>query len=494
MSQVDTIVNFALKYAGTKPSRYINNGMTYCQRFVQDAYAAAGLGGTAGSAAAARKKWMISNNGKSAPAGAAVYMNSKSYPQYGHVGVSVGGGMMVDVQSAKAGITKRAIPSSALGWGWNGGVKPSGAGSGGSGRGSVSASEENKQEIPDNPELKVYATNVSGRQTFNAVTENYHVYINGRDVTGYISNLEMSEDINSLAAELSFAVPINPKDKYMFNAVKKPACGDKISFRNGDKELFMGIIVEVGLDGTVKAYDYGWYMNKQEINYQCNGIDATSAIKGLCEKCGLVEVGQIYSIPTVIQQNFIGETPASILDKILAIATADQGRNYLFKVRSGKLNVWIYPTLLTVANYRQPYGKEWDITWLLGGLSGSQSIEDMKNKVVAVSQSEDSVTVIGAAEDKKSQEKYGTLQAVIKLDSGDPDAQAAAKLKELNMVTENYSVDEIMGNDNVISGVILDFSSGDYGVDGYYLVKSVKHSYGANHTMSLELLKVVKPS
>ena len=86
------------------------------------------------------------------------------------------------------------------------------------------------------------------------------------------------------------------------------------------------------------------------------------------------------------------------------------------------------------------------------------------------------------------------MQAVIKLDSGDPDAQAAAKLKELNMVTENYSVDEIMGNDNVISGVILDFSSGDYGVEGYYLVKSVKHSYGANHTMSLELLKVVKPS
>lgn len=490
MSQVDTIVKTALGYVGKRPSRYYKGKMTYCQRFVTDCYAAAGLGGSAGSAMDAKKKWMISSDLKNVPAGAAVYLKSKSYPQYGHVGVSVGGGMMVDVNSGR--ITKRAIPSSAYGWGWNGGKKPSGAGSG-----SVSASGgsgDNETQTPDKPELKLYETKITGRQVFDAVEEDYHIYINGR-AADYVADVELSESIDSLSAELSFKVPINPKDKYMTYAVKRPACGDKVIFRNGNTILFGGIIIEVGLDGTVKANDYGYYLNKQEIIFQCLGVSVTNAIKQMCNKIGLVSIGELCEIPTKITKNYINQTPAAILEDMLTIASVEQGKNYKFKVRNGKLNVVPYPTVVTIANYRQPGGRQFDCSWLLGGVSGSQTMSDMRNKVVVVSNSDSSTNILATAEDKASQEKYGVLQTVVQVDDGAAAAtKAKAKLKELNVITESYSVDEMLGADIVSSGMILYFSSDGYGLKGLYLTKSVTHKYSPNHTMSLELIKVVQVS
>ena len=343
-------------------------------------------------------------------------------------------------------------------------------------------------------ELKYYETNVSGRNTYEARAENYRVVCGGYEITDYVSNLEMSEDINALSAELSFNIPVNPKDKYLTYAVKPIECGDKVFFYNGDVELFRGIVLEVGIDGTVKANDFGYYMNKQEICYQCNGVSATEAIKGLCKKCG-IEQGEIVSIPTIITKTFINKTPSSILESIIARAEADQGKNYLFKVRKNALNVVAYPTRLTVAQYRQPYGEQFDVTWLLGGVSGSKSMEDLRNKVIVVYNLGGATATLTALSDAESQKKYGVLQTIVETESSaNAKSLAQAKLKELNVLTESYAVDEMLGSDAVISGVIMEFSSDEYGLTGYHLVKSVKHSYQPRHMMSLELLKVVKPS
>lgn len=601
MSQISTIVNFALSYVGKKPARYYSGGMTYCQRFVTDAYVKAGLSGSAGSAAAARNMWMKAGSKstvKNAPAGAAVYLPSSSYPQYGHVGISVGSGMMVDVGTSC--ITKRAIPSTALGWGWNGGkqpdgttdtvtyktvtaeftgyctcktccganakgitangeiadatkktcaapksiafntyVKPIGTGTaidnvvyrvndrGGAividsngvyhidilfsshsealsfGRkrgklliysGNPTASYTGSEsEVNEKSEMKVYETDVFGRNVYHAVEENYHLYVNDKEITGIVSDLELAEEIDALSAELTFKVPVNPKDTDMFKKVKKPQCGDKVFFENNGNELFRGIIIEVGLDGTVKANDYGFYLNKQEITLQCNGITADKAIEKLCSKVNLVEIGEICSIPTNITQNFIGETPAAVLEKILNIASAEQEKNYLFKVIKGKLCVMPYPTKLTIGMYKQPNGKEWDCTWLLGGVSGSISMEEMRNRVVAVSEDESNLATLAVVDDKASISKYGVMQTVVKAGGDTARTLAVSKLKELNLLTESYSVNEMLGVDAVTSGIIMYFSSTDYGVSGYFLVKSAKHTYCPNHKMALELIKVVKP-
>ena len=45
----------------------------------------------------------------------------------------------------------------------------------------------------------------------------------------------------------------------------------------------------------------------------------------------------------------------------------------------------------------------------------------------------------------------------------------------------------MLGSEAVTAGVLLLFSSDKYNLTGAYLVKSVTHTFGADHRMSLDL-------
>lgn len=123
-TQVEKIIETAKARIGA--TYYNRNGMTYCQEFVRHCYEAAGIKGNAGSAAAARQKWMQSSSKDSIPLGAAVYFKG-SNPKYGHVGIYAGGGQVIHV--GKKCVVKTGLSGGGqyLGWGWQGGVKPTGA-------------------------------------------------------------------------------------------------------------------------------------------------------------------------------------------------------------------------------------------------------------------------------------------------------------------------------------------------------------------------------
>ncbi len=127
-SQVDMILEYANSKVGT------NAFPNKCQAFVRSCYEYAGLYASAspGSAKEAYNLWCVSNSRDNIPVGACMYfIGGEVDATYGHVGIYAGNNTIIDSRNAKKGVVKEQIPqwlwNSYVGWGWQGGVAPSGS-------------------------------------------------------------------------------------------------------------------------------------------------------------------------------------------------------------------------------------------------------------------------------------------------------------------------------------------------------------------------------
>ena len=87
------------------------------------------------------------------------------------------------------------------------------------------------------------------------------------DITEAVSSPEARDELSALSVELTFtAVRNNNRDKYMHWYNIEP--GDKLRVVNHGAEVFSGVVLTVGLDGSVTVNDPGWYLTKSEIILQ----------------------------------------------------------------------------------------------------------------------------------------------------------------------------------------------------------------------------------
>lgn len=119
-TQVDNAIAWARRQIGS--SSY--NGR--CQAFVADCYSR-GAGMTRRSAATATqayKMWCVSKSKTNIPRGAAVYFDGTN-PSVGHVGLYIGNGQVIHA-AATVRLASLNSMKNYRGWGWNGGVQPTG--------------------------------------------------------------------------------------------------------------------------------------------------------------------------------------------------------------------------------------------------------------------------------------------------------------------------------------------------------------------------------
>ena len=77
------------------------------------------------------------------------------------------------------------------------------------------------------------------------------------DITEAVSGLEARDELSALSVEVTFtAVRNNNRDKYMRWYGIEP--GDKLRIVNHGAEVLSGVVLTVGLDGSVAANDPGW--------------------------------------------------------------------------------------------------------------------------------------------------------------------------------------------------------------------------------------------
>ncbi len=317
-----------------------------------------------------------------------------------------------------------------------------------------------------------------------------------QDITEFIGNLTATDELNALSVELTFDQILSPWDKYVPKLNLSP--GDKVRVNNHGVDVYSGVIVKVGLDGSVTAYDQGWYLNKSQIIYQCSSLPADQAIKAMCAKAGIA-VGRITSLPTVITQSWVGRTPSEILSDILSTCNAETGKEYQYRVLNDALTVSQLTTVPIVVYHKPTFNISYfDITWALGQVSGEDSMEEMSNAVVIAAEDDGKVYIGAEAKNTASIKKYGMLQKVetVTEDPGNAKLKQMAKnlLSQSDRIQRTRTIDEIWGADEVTSGVVLSFNSDMFGISGKQRVTKVTHHYGgAGHTMSLELQALEEP-
>jgi hypothetical protein len=303
------------------------------------------------------------------------------------------------------------------------------------------------------------------------------------NITPIVGTIGWSDDIDTLGQQLSFNTAYNDH-RYFPQVSIEP--GDTIILKN-KQEIFRGTLVTEQRNGayerTFTCFDPAFYLNKSKEIFQCNKVRADVAIKQLCALVN-VPVGKIVDISAIIKKIFNAEI-SSIIKEILDIAEKTLGVKYRMEMRQGKLFIEKQMDLLIKGSFL--LGRtEYDLNESISNPSRKRSIEEMKNSIKLVNNEK----VIATVKDNNLITKYGLLQEVQDVsDDEKSKAKNIAKnlLKDLGRVLEESSL-EMIGNDEVRAGRLIDIVEPKTGIKGRHLIKNVNHTLDkGNHKMSMQL-------
>lgn len=312
----------------------------------------------------------------------------------------------------------------------------------------------------------------------------YKVMVDGEEIEN-AGNLAWGDDIETIASEFSFVSP------------QQVNVGAKIVIINTQtgKEVLRGILTDKSFDKSklyqYSGFDYGFYLNKNEIIIQFNKVKIDTAIKQLCAKIG-VPCGNICNINAYVTKIFKDNTVSDIILELLEMARKKTGAKYIFSCQCGKLE--IIDTMAECESIIElTDGQELKIADSLGNISYSESIQELKNSIQIVDSGEKSIFVVASARDNESISKYGLLGQVESVDKDDKTSKSVIAnnlLKDLNKITTSVQV-EMLGTDDLKKGSILNFNYPEYNLSGNYYAKTTKHNISNNiHRISAEFIKV----
>lgn len=301
------------------------------------------------------------------------------------------------------------------------------------------------------------------------------------DITSHTGSYQLSDNVDTFGAEFKFKLMANPLDKNY--AGKDIEIGSKVAFIHDGILMFSGIVTSYQRNHLAiweyTCYDYGFYLNKNEVMIQFNKVPVSDAIKRLCQENSIV-IGEICEISTVISKIYSGDTIGDVIKDLLKMASDELKTRFRLEMRGNKLFIEKYKDLYVNTK----------VINIVGNFSNSNSIEDMKNRIVVVSSSEKNAQIIAETSDAKSIEKYGLLTKIEKIeDKKKPQAANVSDgmLKDLNSVKKTFTV-TTLGSDLVRAGRMLVFRQPEIGLEGAFLVKNCVHTYEGNkHTMQLDL-------
>ena len=493
-TQVQGAINWARKKLGTK----MYSGR--CQAFVADAFAyGAGMPRrSAASAKVARSMWRVSKSRSNIPVGAAVYFDSPTSPQFGHVGLHIGNDQVIHAFGSVKQMSVQSIINCGYGyqgWGWNGGVKPTGAGTTTTVPETDSGEENVSQEdavihIPQTE--KIYT--LYEEDTPYKLPDVYAVQWQSgtskrvRDISDRVTSPTISDDSESIAVELSFQVLQASGEKFFPPLEILP--GDYVSVVNTNSKecVFTGMVEMVSgsyrESMTVTCYDEGRLLTTNDIIIQFDNVAAKTAIAAVAAKVGI----QTVSCPDLVSSVYGIEksNAGTIIQGILETVTSENGVVYFPRMMGKTLVIRSYGETVMRGYCRQEKNlAPFDILTECGTPQVSWDISDLKNEIKVYSEADDSVSVLADVLNLESMARYGKRQAIETYsDQDDVTAmtKAATALRERNKVAEEFTL-ETYGSDRICAGVRMKVDLAE--IRGEFWVTAVKHDLGPPHMMTL---------
>lgn len=313
-----------------------------------------------------------------------------------------------------------------------------------------------------------------------------------QEITAYVSDLSLRDDADAYSAELSFTVAVNPHDPFLKDL--KIEAKDGIVLKNGSNTVFAGFVIRRTKAGAVECRDNGFYL-KSDITCQFNGTEAANALKTVCKKAG-IQYGW-YSIPSIsITGDYTRTQASSVIDSILEQMENETGKRFIHRMINNKLCVRAFDENVTTVTYTRPVSKPLNITWAVGEVEVSSTMEDMATNIVVQTDENDTTVTLATAKDPDAVTKYGYMTKMLSVDADKKNTAVTVlnnAIKEYASPTTQASVGKIWGSDAVIPGTLLKFGSDKFGLSGKWWVTSVTHTYQPYHYMSLELLAYETP-
>lgn len=310
------------------------------------------------------------------------------------------------------------------------------------------------------------------------------------EITDYTGNISWSDSLDTLGVQLDFVTAFS--DEKYFQKIDINA-GDKVILK-GEDIIFTGIIVSQSINGkTEKSYtcfDFAVYLNKSMVIKQFKKISAGTAIKQLCLSAG-INIGEIAKMNKLINHIYKDSTIADIIDDIINQESSESGKKFIKEMREDKFYIIEQPkTPIEVFFKPAENVSAFNIAQYPGNISKTLSIEEMKNSIIIVSNSEKSTRIIAHAKDNKSIDKYGLFQEITTVDDKElSKAKNIAEniLKEKNTINESISL-QLIGNKKIKAGRILQLEESKTELKGLYRIISSKHTISKGiYTVDTEL-------
>ena len=308
----------------------------------------------------------------------------------------------------------------------------------------------------------------------------FGVRINGGGYSRVVSNLTFSTSTDTLGMQAEFEIAYRTKE--LVHA------GDTVHLTTGEDIFSTLKVIDVQRDGIkprkVTCFDYGFYLNENEVIIQFKNIPADQALKELLGRFGIS--ARITSLPYKIKKIYKGEKVSDVIRDILEQCTAVSGIRYFFEMRN--------KTLVIDSIYNNRISRNFNI---ILNPSTRESMQNLKNQVVIVTDDSDSIQTYTTVKDDNSIRKYGLLQKVEQIGAEDKaKAQKIAQetLKALNKLELASSL-EVLGElkTDLRANSIITLNEPKTGMSGDYLIKSAVHTVKnstSHHTVKLEVEKL----
>lgn len=326
----------------------------------------------------------------------------------------------------------------------------------------------------------------------------YKVYLckneKSEEITDVVSDLQWEESLDTVGVSLSFSTP-DTEERYTPRLLIE--AGDIIRVHNDEGELIRAVVVNVTRKypkRDVKACDFGFYLNKNDVVIQFKDKSVTDCLKELFTKVN-VSVGDICDMPAKVSGIYI-KNVNEIIKELIEIQQGNDGKKYYYELRADKIYVfqlteepiqYIFKPAFNVAAF--------DVTDKNAHGRGqyTHSIENMRNSVTAVINSKTTgnlPAVEFTVSDDENIKKYGRLSENYSVNSEDLDnikSLAKNELTDKNKLKRELTIDFI-GHDSARPGRVMHIIDEYLMIDDFFRIQAVNHKISGNiHTMTCTL-------
>lgn len=279
------------------------------------------------------------------------------------------------------------------------------------------------------------------------------IYINGLELSDYITTISWSGNYKQAARSLEFSIS---------NYHGPIRCGDIVTFFYDDTRLFDGYIESRNSSGNIKAVDGGFYINKNKVVYNFKNMTPEAITKKICLDFG-IEVGEIVSTGISMTRKYIGKSIYESIIDAYSQASEKTGDKYFVYFSNGKLNVAKKGTLM----YKKEISEDYNVL----SADFSESIANMVNRVLVYKDN----SYYGKSEIKDYIETYGLMQEILTVGKDEEDIKTKAEDK-LKKPDQKASV-EVIGDINLITGKYCFVEVPNSEIVGKYYIESDKHTF-----------------